>query len=481
MIGGSIIAMVVALVLHDAFPDFPLAPGLDPRAVALAAVLPQGAIAMLLHAWVRRCAHRLDRTGRAVHLIRAERGISTSRAASLAVHLIAVLWLGWPDAIRAGLGFDPILLDEAIALAPGVGALIGSWWSASMIDRRLREALVIRSLDEGSALRPIPTRAGFVWEQVRHQLLFVLVPFGLISAWMEAATILVRRAVERWPALDGPWGSALDAGAQLAGVVIVLALAPLLPRVLWDTVPLGPGPLRERLLRLCAEQRVRCGPLLVWRTHGGALNGAMIGALPWFRSILLTDALLEHLNEAQVEGVMAHEVAHARRHHIPWLMAALLASVGGAWTIASLGSMALRAVGAPGEGAPGAVLLAAGAGMWALGFVSRRFEHQADAFAAQHLSGARPGGAPVPIRPEAAGAMSGALGEVAAMNAIPLDRFTHRHGSILARQQHLASLVGEPSDRLPIDRTVRRIKWTIAVGVALVIVASVLEALIGAG
>jgi Zn-dependent protease with chaperone function len=99
------------------------------------------------------------------------------------------------------------------------------------------------------------------------------------------------------------------------------------------------------------------------------------------------------------------------------------------------------------------------------GFVSRRFELQADAFAAQHLSGmsSANAGRGVVVTPEAAEAMAGALQSVAELNHIPVRRFTWRHGSIHARQRAVRSIVGAPADRIPIDRTVRRLKMVILI------------------
>jgi Zn-dependent protease with chaperone function len=111
-------------------------------------------------------------------------------------------------------------------------------------------------------------------------------------------------------------------------------------------------------------------------------------------------------------------------------------------------------------------------------FVSRRFEWQADAFAAMHLS--MPGalgevadasgaggkeeesGARV-ISAAGVAAMSSALAAVSELNHIPLDRGSMRHGSLELRIRKLNRLVGVPLDAVPIDRTVRRIKVVTAV------------------
>ena len=229
--------------------------------------------------------------------------------------------------------------------------------------------------------------------------------------------------------------------------------------------------MRDRLMGLCRAHRVRCSELLVWRSRTGMLNGAMVGVLPWLRYVLLTDALLERLSGEQVEAVMAHEVGHARRHHLPWILGSIIASVGVCWVGADwvAQSMDDRGLIARGVGAwMGLALTVMGivVGVMVFGMVSRRFELQADAFAAQHLSGMHRGDEERErvITDQAVYAMAGALGAVAMFNHIPRRKFTFRHGSIWKRQRSLERLVGQRVYGLAIDKTVRRIKLMTVAG-----------------
>jgi hypothetical protein len=100
--------------------------------------------------------------------------------------------------------------------------------------------------------------------------------------------------------------------------------------------------------------------------------------------------------------------------------------------------------------------------------VSRRFERQADTFAVQHSAMQASGAtAPVVITDNAARTMIDALESVAVLNNMsPKEAVWKqwRHGSIRWRQLHLFALVGLRTDQVPIDRTVRRIKFaTVAV------------------
>jgi len=99
------------------------------------------------------------------------------------------------------------------------------------------------------------------------------------------------------------------------------------------------------------------------------------------------------------------------------------------------------------------------AGVLVFGFVSLRFERQADAFAVKHMAGdISLGGEGILISEDAAGAMSESLRQVARYNHISLDRFTWRHGSIAQRIAAIHGLTGRSTRKLPIDRQIRIIK-----------------------
>ena len=109
------------------------------------------------------------------------------------------------------------------------------------------------------------------------------------------------------------------------------------------------------------------------------------------------------------------------------------------------------------------MLLAVALGLF--GWVSRRFERQADTFAACHLSVAAEGDERR-VTPEAAATVAGALGTIARMEPVRTRGPSWRHGSIAWRQAYLASIVGRPVDGLEIDRQVRRIKLAALAGLA---------------
>jgi len=379
-----------------------------------------------------------------------------------------------------------IVVDELLFMTPTLGLIVWGWWCYYPIDRRLREADLMRRLDEGAPVRAIWSRGQFLLAQFRHQIAIMLGPLVVLLAWWELAPWLANGAVVHAPSWVSDRPIALDVGTVLlvAGTATVLAMAPVMIRYMWDTVPLADGELRRELEAMCRRYRVRVRQLLLWRTFGCMSNAAVMGLVGPVRYILLSDGLLESLPKQSVQAVMAHELAHVRRHHLFWLMAAAAGTLGAlevamAWGFTLTGDAALAEIGLWQNRMAAYGGLAVMVVIWAavFGWVSRRFERQADSLAAVSLATQRyeaegvscEGG--VVIGEQDAMAVADALGRVAALNHMPLRRPSWRHGSIAWRQRNLRSLAGQRTDKLSIDRQVRRIKWA-SLAVLFVVIAA---------
>jgi STE24 endopeptidase len=468
MLYALVIGSVLALLVSDeiwAGQPLPLAPGAT-VAITLGAML---AIWLGVHLVVLAAARRMDR-GAPVRWIQiADWSLAIGRFGAGWAQIGALLGLGLLEAVRRLIGDWPAL-DELLALIPLVAGLAFMARSSYPVERRLREATMLRRIDEGEAIGHLPGPIRHTIGVLRNQMALLLVPLLLLLTWHDIVDWLDRRYLGAWlqRAMSAGAAQGAVAGAQLAGAAALFLIMPAILRRVWETVPLGHGPLRADLLALCDRHRVRIREILVWRTDGALVNAAVLGLAPWLRYILITDALLERLPREQVDAVMAHEVAHIRRRHLPWLLVSLIASLQVIALALTPLEDDLARLGTGGAAVEGFTLLI-GAGL-VFGLVSRRFEWQADAFAAADLSVAGLGeeaGAPASrVTDEAAGAMSRALGAVAALNHVPPRRFSFRHGSIASRRDRLARLVGRPVDRLEIDRQVRIIKLVSLVGLA---------------
>ena len=158
--------------------------------------------------------------------------------------------------------------------------------------------------------------------------------------------------------------------------------APLLLSLIWQTVPLTDANLRNRLHRLAIQDNIKYKDIVIWQTESVA-NAAVAGIAPWSRQIFLTNALLTHFSDDEIEVIVAHEFGHVRYKHIlTYLM----------FLIAYFLSYAIYYIyiGQPLESIPSTSSLLPALGLVffiSLYFViifralSRRFEHQADLYA----------------------------------------------------------------------------------------------------
>ncbi|MEM8739450.1 MAG: M48 family metalloprotease [Planctomycetota bacterium] len=481
-----LIGLALALLLHDAPEAASYLTRLDPLPLLAVVLLPKLLIAGLYLAACRHTVRQLGKPRGARALLRLHRFSAVLPVFTLASFGLD-LWAGALAAVRAAPPGritgprDTVLLDELAVLALPLLLLAWSWWAYYPIDRRVRDAALIRRADTGLPLYPPWTRGQYVLTQARNHAALVLGPLLILLAWAECLVKLHAAGL-------------LSESAQLwltpAGAGVLFLLAPLIVRRLWDTVPLPPGPVRDRLDELCQLHRVRVRQLLLWRTYGGSINAAVMGLFGPLRYILLTDGLLEQVRPREVEAVMAHELGHVRGKHLGWLLAAAVA----AGLVLSAAGQALDHHLSP-LLAPAArpwfhaLLSAAGLVLWALafGWVSRRIERQADTFAARHLTTHPPKVPPeappeVPpeappetpsetladaadadarpprFHPDAVGTMIRALQQVADLNHIPAHRRSWRHGSITWRQAHLRSLIDTPLHGPPIDHQVNLIR-----------------------
>lgn len=396
--------------------------------------------------------------GRAIE--RAARGMRMVQWIAVGGLVLAVLGLGLLEAVRDLVGDLP-LLDEAVTIAPALVVIVVAWWVFHPFERRLQESVLLRRLDDGRPVGPIPGKAAWVLMQVRLQMLVLLLPVALLTLVSESA----RLWMQSWR--DPPvW---LWYGVLIAAVVPIAILAPWLVVRVMGARPMPAGDIRSSLERMCEVVDVRVRDLLLWPTGGTIVNAAVTGLVPRARWILMTDGLLETLPRPQILAVMAHELGHARLRHMPWMAIAVVSMSMGLGIVVDTVASRILAQSPQGiAGADGAVAFGQAVDAVAVatilvsvlllfGWISRRFERQADAFAAVHVSRQLADACEV-VESAGVDAMSSALLGVSTTNGVSPRRFSWRHGSIESRCRHLRSLVGRRVDALPIDREVDVIK-----------------------
>ncbi len=420
------------------------------------------------------------------HLRRGGRGPEVAQhlyhRASMALRVTAVLGfagtlflLPWHEQVQAVSVFQaaPGLADLVI-VSPFLAAAVLVFAGTYPIDRALHQQILQSRAWEGAPHRTVWTFAQYLLFNVRHHLLVVLVPMTIILVAFDLA-----RTNETWLAqtLRVSW-AAEAVPALAAGLVFVVA--PVMLRYIWPTAVLPDGHLRQSLQRICQRVGLRYRDILVWQSGGMMVNAAVMGLFPRVRYVLLSDGLLETMAPEQIEAVFGHEVGHIRHRHIQFFLLFAVCSmlllsavveglrVGVERDLFHISVLTIEAIGMA------FILLV---WMVAFGWISRRFERQADLFGARCVTPQersdcrepcsihdehRRGSAPA-VCATAARVFASALDHVAFLNGIPHDERSWRHSSIGSRIRFLTSLAGDPARLRSFERRIRHIKTALLV------------------
>jgi STE24 endopeptidase len=273
------------------------------------------------------------------------------------------------------------------------------------------------------------TAALWVTDKLKGLALMVVIGFPLLWALLS----LVTWAGAAW----WVWGFALVFGFQL----LMLVLYPKLILPLFNKLtPLPEGELRTRLLALGERTGFRAKTIEVidGSKRSGHSNAYFTG-FGRFRRIVLFDTLIAQLTPEELAAVLAHEIGHYRRGHIPKMIA-----LSAAMMLAGFALVAWLArspwfnlsFGFPAnELAPSFLLFGLLSGLVTFWFsplmnvLSRRHEYEADAFARDAV------GSPV--------AMVGALRKLAQKNLSNLtphpwfSAFYYSHPTLVERERAL--------------------------------------------
>lgn len=299
--------------------------------------------------------------------------------------LVAVLYGGllpwlWArcDAADPGAAWTGALFLVVAGLLLSLPSLPFEWWSQFRLEERF-------GFNQS-------TQRLWVADQLKGWALGLVIGFPL--AW--ALLALVERAGAAW----WVWGFVLLFGFQL----LMIVLYPKLILPLFNKLtPLPENELRARLLALAERTGFQARTIeVIDGSKRSAHSNAFFTGFGRFRRIVLFDTLMAQLSPEELEAVLAHEIGHYRRGHIPQrLVAAGLLQLAGlaalAWLLQApwfTGSFGFP----PGALAPAFLLFGLLGGLVTFWFtplgnwISRRHEFEADAFARDAL------GSPEPLR-----------------------------------------------------------------------------------
>jgi Zn-dependent protease with chaperone function len=143
--------------------------------------------------------------------------------------------------------------------------------------------------------------------------LAILVPWFLISILADVMDL-----VKKPPFFSSDLGQVFLFALMMGGF---LSFGPSLVVRLWGCRTLPESPLRTALEELTDRHRFRVGDFKLWPFQGGEmLTAGVMGILPGLRYILITPGLLSLLEGEELEAVVAHEMGHVKRLHLPFYL-----------------------------------------------------------------------------------------------------------------------------------------------------------------
>lgn len=322
-------------------------------------------------------------------------------------------WTAWAGAA----GWSRALWLVAVMMALVVPAMPFDWWGSFRLEARFgfnRSSLGLWFSDK--------LKGGLVALALGFPLLWLLL--ALVD-WMGRGW---------WV-----WGL----GAVTAFQLLMVVLYPMLILPLFNKLsPLPEGELRDELMALADRTgfRARTIEVMDGSKRSGHSNAFFTG-FGRFRRIVIYDTLIAQLERQELAAVLAHEIGHYKRGHIPKMLAMSVLFTGlgffaidwlmrSAWFLEGFGFAAESGM------APALLLVVLLGGMvtfWLsplLNALSRKHEYEADAFARSALAGPQP--------------LVGALRKLAEKNLTNLtphpwfSTFHYSHPTLLERERALA-------------------------------------------
>src|SRR5688500_1648579 len=369
------------------------------------------ALVVFMAVWSRMLARRVVEGRLGKKLDRYNVGNDLARYFVPLWFAAGVFALGWGDvvlqwlALLAPAGTRGALTGEPywrvpgllIGTAPAILAWMGLWWAQYPVDRALKEQTLLYRVDEGHPIHAPTGFATFFVEHVRQQLLFTLLPIVLI--------VVARDLLALGYLLKARWvgGAALSHGggewiAFPAAALIFLFAPELLRRVIPTERMPDNWPLRRRLQALCDRAGLRCRDILIWKTSSSIGNAMVMGLFPRVRYVFLSDLLLERMTDEEIEAVFAHEIGHIVHRHMWWYAAfacmLMLFTLGPVYLVIEkipaleVHSLLPENVVRFREAIRAQIITGLSLGVFVLmfGYLSRRFERQADVYAARTMT-----------------------------------------------------------------------------------------------
>lgn len=190
-------------------------------------------------------------------------------------------------------------------------------------------------------------------------------------------------------------------------LVAIAIFGPVLIQKFWGCRPLKHGITRLRIETICRKANMGYKDIMVWPLFGGRMiTAGVMGLVRRFRYILITPALMHHLDPWEIDAVIAHEVGHIKKYHLFFYLVFFAGYLVVSFTSLDLAVYALLYAEAAWEfinpenvhyttvSSIGFSLFMIGLFLvyfrYIFGYFMRNFERQADAYAFSMMADARP-------------------------------------------------------------------------------------------
>jgi STE24 endopeptidase len=346
-----------------------------------------GLLVAVLAAWSRLLARRIATRG-------FRRGMRYFGKVQFAAQLFIPTWLavgtfflGWGPLVQSMLGpvaHWPVQVPGAlIGTLPALLTWMGLWWAQYPADRAIREQGLLVRIENDLPVTTSPSLGDSFRQNFRLQILFTAAPIVLILALHDVLMVALSRGLR----IDAE-GSAIEGIVTLFSALTVFITSPILLARILGARPLPHSELRDRLAAMAGIYRLKFRNILLWPTHNRIANALVMGVVPRFRYVLLSDLMLEEMSDEQIEAVFAHELGHVVHRHMIWYLVFMKVLI----LVLAVIAFGIQAVQRHWVTLPAWVpaellmtLIGFGAFLLAFGYISRRFERQADVFAARTL------------------------------------------------------------------------------------------------
>lgn len=155
------------------------------------------------------------------------------------------------------------------------------------------------------------SRMSYVWSQISFSIP-VLLPWLVLSGFADFIQALPFSLPKKF--LSTTEGEVLY---FMIFLLIVAMLGPAMIQKFWRCRPLEAGAARSRIEALCMRAEMAYANIMYWPIFGGRMiTAGVMGLVKKFRYILVTRALLDVLEPAEIDAVISHEIGHIKHKHL---------------------------------------------------------------------------------------------------------------------------------------------------------------------